>query len=42
MGETEGGKSFVELWGGFWPYIPSDLRHSNINPSRISLYSQRA
>jgi hypothetical protein len=36
-GRRKGGKNFVELWGGFWPSIPSDLRHSNINPSGISL-----
>jgi len=41
-GWRKDGKNLVELWRGFWPYIPSDLRHSNINPSGISLYSQRA
>jgi len=38
----KGGKNLVGLWRGFWPYIPSDLRHSSINPSGISVYSQRA
>jgi hypothetical protein len=40
--QPKGDKNLVELWGGFWPYIPSDLCHSNTNPSGLTLYSLRA